>query len=176
LKRQRFSSLKCLLYWYKSTCFTGTKVPGGDIHPVLHACHSSGTFAHFAKHSHAGVALVPSNYSTEIDSYLLVVHVIHRASQYLPDESRVVHLLSTSGDLTQKKIPGMGIPSPRPFLPPPCHTLPQQSIVLQELGSVIEVTERPHEDDLFRNQVVAAPLTSASMVNKVVRSPGHIEL
>ena len=158
-----------MLYWYKSTW---KEAP--SIHPVLHACLSSGTFALFAKHSHAGVALVTSICSTEIASYPFVVNVIQLRSQYLPDESRVVHLLSTSGDLTH--FPGMGIPSPRPFLPSPCHTLPQQSIVLQELGSVIEVTERPHEDDLFRNQVVAAPLTSASMVNKVVRSPGRIEL
>ena len=153
---------KYLLYWYKSTWKDAS-----SIHPVLHACLSSGTFALFAKYSHAGVALVTSNYSTESASYLLVVHVIHLPSQYLPDESRFVHLLSTSGDLTHKKFP---------VLPSLCHTLPHQSIVLQELGSVIEVTERLHEDDLFRNQVVAAPLTSASMVNKVVRSPGRIEL
>jgi hypothetical protein len=119
---------KCLLYWYKSTCFTlhwykSTWKEAPPIHPVLHACLSSGTFAHFAKHSHTGVALVTSNNSTEIASYLLVVHVLHLASQYLPDESRVVHLLSTSGDLTQKKIPGYRYSISSSFPSPPLsHT------------------------------------------------------
>ena len=156
---------KYLLYWYKSTWRRHHPFILSSMRVIVQA------------HLHILQSIHTPNYSTEIASYLLVVHVILLASQYMPDESRVVHLLSTSGDLTQKKIPGLWVFHLLVLSSPSlCHTLPQQSIVLQELGSVIEVTERPHEDDLFRNQVVAAPLTSASMVNKVVRSPGHIEL